>query len=248
MNLNRAFSRLGLPIVMTLGVLGLPTRASAALIDYRAVITAKDSAGTTLGYLADDASYWTPLLSPTSSGALIVDFTLDGTSGTQINLAPENLSEGYPYFGPVVGRDSTSPDIAPGSFNYLYFGGTNGTAPGSTPQPGNYFSTSTGLDKPSESAVWNIDVIGLTLIPQWVNTDGSTPATLVFLQSNHVYAGGDPAAFMTRFPAPVTSATLHLEILSAEPADVVPEPMSLLLVGTGIGGLVRARYRRRPRA
>ena len=96
MNLNRAFSRLGLSIVMlTLVVLGLPTRASAALIDYRAVITAQDSSGTTLGYLADDGSYWTPLLTATSSGALIVDFTLDGTWALKLNLAPENLSEEY---------------------------------------------------------------------------------------------------------------------------------------------------------
>ena len=102
MNLNRAFSRLGLSIVMlTLVGLGLPTRASAALIDYRAVITAQDSSGTTLGYLADDGSYWTPLLTATSSGALIVGFTLpNGTTGTQINLT-QNDARG-PLFGLVV--------------------------------------------------------------------------------------------------------------------------------------------------
>jgi hypothetical protein len=248
--MNHRTSRLGLSIVMlTLAVLSLPTRASAALIDYRAVITARNSANATLGFLADDPNYWTPLLIPSSSGALIVDFTLDGTSGTQINLTPENLPEGSPDFGPVEGRDSTSPDIAPGSLNYLYLGGTNGTAPGSTPQPGNFFSTTTGLAKSSESAVWAINVIAGTLVPQWVNTDGSTPTTFVFVQSNHVYAGGDPDAFHSRFPAPVTTATLHLEILSADPREVVPEPMSLLLVGTGmVGFAVRARHRRRAQA
>ena len=152
-----------------------------------------------------------------TSNALIVDFTLDGTSGAAINLSPENSGQTpFPYFGLVQGRDSTSPDIAPGNFNYLYLGGTNGTDPGATPQNGgNYFSTQTGLDHASESALWTIDVNALTLVPVWVNSDGSTPATQVFVQSNHVYGGGDADAFHSRFPAPVASATLHLEILSA---------------------------------
>ena len=215
MNHNRNFSRLGLSIVLlTLTVLCLPALASAAAIDYRALITARSSGGATLGDLADDTAYHTPLLLPTSAGALIVDFTLNGTSGTQVNLTPENLAEGFPYFGPVEGRDNTSANIAPGSFHYLYLGGVSGSAPGSTPLAGNYFSTFSGLSKLSESAVWSIDVGALTIAPQWINTDGSLPTTFVFVQSNHVYAGGDPAAFLSRYPAPVTTVTLHLEILS----------------------------------
>ena len=248
MNLKRAFSGFSF-LIVTLAALILPTRASAALIDYRAVITAKNS-GTTLGYVADDPNYWTPLLTPTSVGALIVDFTLNGTSGSQINLTPENSAEtGFPYFGLVEGRDNTSPDIAPGSFNYLYLGNTNGTVPGSTPQHGgNYFSLLNGLNKASESAVWTIDVNALTLNPVWVNSDSSMPTTFVFLQSNHVYGGGDPAAFNARFPAPVTSATLHLQILSAVPRGSVPDFSStwmLLLLGLTavfcLGPLLRQR-------
>ena len=33
-------------------------------------------------------------------------------------------------------------------------------------------------------------------------------ATILFVQSNHVYASGDPPAFQARFPAPVTAVTL----------------------------------------
>ena len=33
-------------------------------------------------------------------------------------------------------------------------------------------------------------------------------ATIIFVQSNHVYAGGDPVAFQSRFPAPVATVTL----------------------------------------
>ena len=225
MNHKRAFSGFSF-LIVTLVALDLATPASATPVDYRAVITAQNGAGATLGYVADDPAYWTPLLTPTSVGALIVDFRLDGTSGSQINLTPENsLEAGYPYFGLVEGRDSTSPDIGPGSFNYLYLGNTDGTAPGSTPQiGGNYFSAATGLNKASESAVWTIDVNALTLDPVWINSDSSTPTTFVFLQSNHVYGGGDPAAFFSHFPAPVTDVTLHLEILSATPVSTsVPD-------------------------
>lgn len=220
MNHKRAFSGFSF-LIVTLVALDLATPAAATPVDYRAVITVQTGAGATVGYVAEDPNYWTPLLTPTSVGALIVDFRLDGTSGSQIDLSPQNSGQGYPFFGLTEGRDSTSPDIAPGSFNYLYLEGTNGTPAGSTPQlVPNYFAVSTGIAKSSESAIWNIDVNALTLIPVWINSDSSTPTTFVFVQSNHVYAGGDPAAFHARFPAPVTDVTLHLEILSATPASV----------------------------
>ena len=209
--------------------------ASAGLIDYRAAITVQNSGGTQLGYVTTDPSYWTPLLSPNISNAFLVDFTLDGTSGSAVNLTVVTPTQGFSYFGLTQGRDSTSADIGSGNFNYLYLEGTNATAPGSTPQQvGNYFSTATGLSHPSESAIWTIAINGTTgtLNPVWVNTDGTTPTTQTFVQSNHLYAGGDAAAFHTRFPAPVTPVTLNLEILSAE-AAAVPEPASWLLLAVG---------------
>ena len=33
----------------------------------------------------------------------------------------------------------------------------------------------------------------------------ASPATQAFVQSNHLYAGGDPSVFHSRFPAPVTT-------------------------------------------
>jgi hypothetical protein len=160
-----------------------------------------------------------------------VDFTLNnGQSGTGINLTTENSGRSaFPLLGLVVGRDSTSSDIVPGSFNYFYLDDVSlpGTPPNSIPQSvPSYFSTSTGLDKQAETAVWTIAVTGVTgtLSPEWVNTDESTPTTQVFVQSNHVYAGGDAGAFHDRFPAPVTVVTLHLEIREARPVDACVSP------------------------
>ncbi len=210
-----AFSNVIL-FILALAALALSTVASAQQIGYRAVIKAFDSNGTSLGYLADDPTYWTPLLNADVNNALIVDFILNGTSGAAVNLTPENSGEtGFPYFGLVVGRDSTNSDIASGNFNYLYIGNTDATPPNSTPQlAGNYFSANGDVTKASESAVWTVDATAKTLVPVWVNSDSSKPTTQVFVQSNHVYAGGDADQFHNRFPAPVTAATLHLEILS----------------------------------
>jgi hypothetical protein len=168
--------------------------------------------GVSLGYIAPDPNYWTPLLTPDINSALRISFQLDqgATSGSQLALTQLNDNRGT-FFAPVVGRDSTSSDIAPGSFNYLYLDpvAAPGTPPGSTPQSApSFFSTSTGLDKQTETSVWNVDLPTGALALQWINTDATTPATIVFVQSNHVYAGGDPNAFHSRFPAPVTPVTL----------------------------------------
>jgi len=203
--------------VSALANLYLPATASAQAIAYTAAIEVR-SGGSLIGYVQRDPNYWTPMITPDPSAAFVVSFVLpNGQSGTGIDLRTEPL-DGFAYFGPVVGRDSTSPDIAPGSFNYLYLGHINQTPPNSTPQNvGSWFGSMTGLAKASESAVWTIDIPTGTLAPQWVNTDSSKPTTFVFVQSNHVYAGGDPAAFNSRFPAPVTIVTLHLNILSSAP-------------------------------
>jgi hypothetical protein len=168
--------------------------------------------GNSLGYVAPDPNYWTPLLTPDINSALSVSFQLHhgATSGSRLALTQLNDNRGT-FFGPVVGRDSTSSNISPGSFNYLYLDpiAAPGTAPGSTPQSvPSYFSTSSGLDKQAETSVWNVNTVTGALAAQWINTDSTTPSTVFFVQSNHLYAGGDSDAFHSRFPAPVTVVTL----------------------------------------
>ncbi|KAF8192686.1 hypothetical protein K438DRAFT_1762032 [Mycena galopus ATCC 62051] len=176
-----------------------------------------------LGYVAPDPNYWTPLLTPDITAALQVSFQLaqGSTSGSQLDFTEPNDSRGS-LFGLVVGRDSTSADIATGSFNIQYLHllfppnlrsqlilhstAGAGSTPAETPS---YFSISSGLDKQSETSVWSVDLISGAVSAQWINSDGSSPATVMFVQSNHLYVGGDPNAFEARFPAPVTAVTLQ---------------------------------------
>ncbi|KAG8909703.1 hypothetical protein FRC01_006782, partial [Tulasnella sp. 417] len=76
--------------------------------------------------------------------------------------------------------------------------------PGATPQNvGNSYSSATGTSRTSESEVWTFNRDTNAITVQWVNTDGSKPETHLFTQSTALYAGGDPAAFLSRYPSPV---------------------------------------------
>lgn len=189
-----------------------PQPSSVPPVTYSGVIQVFND-GVSLGYISPDPNYWTPQLTSDVNSALRISFSLPAgaTSGSQLGLTMLNDNRGT-FFGPVVGRDSTSDNIAAGSFNYLYLDPISapGSSPGSTPSHStpSFFSTSTGLDKAAESSVWSVNLASGTLAAQWLNTDGSSPATIIFVQSNHVYAGGDPNAFQSRFPAPVTTVTL----------------------------------------
>jgi hypothetical protein len=198
------------------------------------------SGSTSLGYIAPDPNYWTPLLTPDPTAALTISFQLPqgATSGSQLNFNQLNDNRGA-LLALVVGRDSTSSDIGSGNFNYLYLdpAADPGTPPGASPESvPSYFATSSGLDKQSETSVWSVNLVDGTITCQWINTDSSklfpifvpslhhiasprevchlhnnsgSPATVTFVQSNHLYAGGDANAFHSRFPAPVTTVTLQ---------------------------------------
>jgi len=72
---------------------------------------------TSLGYVAPDPNYWTPLLTPDPNAALVISFvsTTGATLVSNVDFKLVNDNRGT-YFGFVVGRDSTSSDISPGSF------------------------------------------------------------------------------------------------------------------------------------
>ncbi|KAH9485697.1 hypothetical protein JR316_0002609 [Psilocybe cubensis] len=179
---------------------------------YQGKIEVRKTDGTSLGYIyATNRASGLFTYGTVEGSALTISFSLNEgvTSGT--NLAITMLNSDGPLLGLVQGRDSTTVDIATGSFNYLYINGIElpGSSPGSVPitMPNGYSS-----NRAAESHIWNLDLTTGDLSPQWINSDGSSPVTKLWSQSNFLYAGADPAAFLAKYPSAVTPLTLHFVV------------------------------------
>ncbi|KAF7316236.1 hypothetical protein MIND_00142200 [Mycena indigotica] len=155
-----------------------------------------------LGYLMHTTNNLNHVAVGTSrAAALNFQFSVTnfGPSGSQLDVTALNTPyvSNYPLFGGIVGPVSTSDDLGPGSYNYAFPQGVTHTSPGSTPQkvPNSY----TG--NPScESAIWSFDNSTRLLTPQWINTDGSAPATYITnLPGYTIVLTGDPVAFQNTF-------------------------------------------------
>jgi hypothetical protein len=121
---------------------------------------------------------------------------------TPFNITATNgPNASYPLVVGIQGYSSTNTNLGPGSSNYAYLGGGTAT-PANSPaqsQP-NSFTAATGASEGIESAIWSLGS-GNQLIPQWVNADGSKPATyLVLLQvQGFLTLTGDRTAFGSVF-------------------------------------------------
>ncbi|KAJ6606475.1 hypothetical protein DFH09DRAFT_1120331 [Mycena vulgaris] len=182
------------------------TPPSPQITGYIQVLSLGDSSSV-LGYVSKNSLSGSGHYAYTASldNALLVGVSGDGTTSGNI----VTLNSDYPspsFLGLVQGRDSTSSDLATGSFNYLYLASTAPTDPGASPQ--DVGSKSGTIPRTSESSVWTIDPVTSALTAQWINTDDTPAPTISFTQSTGIYFGGDPDAFHAKYPSPIQTIAL----------------------------------------
>lgn len=155
------------------------------------VLVKNTSNGTTIGFISPTWNVWGEygIVQPDAAGALEVSFSYSPESSDSLAqldiLATNGPGASYPFFGATVGYTSTSDDLAVGSYNYAYITGTT-QIPAGPPEgaDNNSFGGTTGIPKAAESAIWTYNPKTQDITAQWINTDGSAPATHL------VYANG----------------------------------------------------------
>ncbi|KAF9525567.1 hypothetical protein CPB83DRAFT_859220 [Crepidotus variabilis] len=169
----------------------IPTRGRVQVFDV--------TSGSPLGYISKnpDGSQIAGLSSSVDDAMI---FQYDSSAPGPYNFAmvnPTGAFTSWPLLGNIEGPSSTSASLAPGSYNYCFFAGTNATPAGSTPvaQGSSYTS-----NLPAETVVWNVAGSGDISI-QWVNPDGSKPSTFVMYASgsNFISITGDVALYKAAF-------------------------------------------------
>ncbi|KAI0919626.1 hypothetical protein AcV5_001640 [Taiwanofungus camphoratus] len=148
--------------------------------------------------------------------ALQVQYTDCGT-GVPVDLVSLNGIADFTLVGGIVGYASTFSDIGPGSYNYVYIGGTAQTPPNSPPMNrDNSFSFSTGVDEQVESAIWHIDRASDTVSAQWINADSSQPTTYLAYsaQDNYLFLTGDVTTFEGEFGSTTVVTLTFIQISS----------------------------------
>ncbi|KAG2011299.1 hypothetical protein CC2G_011438 [Coprinopsis cinerea AmutBmut pab1-1] len=145
------------------------------------------------------------------STPLTISLTVDSLVTQPTNLRvtlPGIAEEDYPLLGLVQGRDNDNGYIGLGSPNYLVLARVDiaGTEPGSTGSTiiGNSFSDTTGLPRIAQTDVWKLNRLTGTIVPEWINPDGSSSGPLqLYIQNGVIYAIADIAAFLIHYPQPV---------------------------------------------
>ncbi|KAF5328325.1 hypothetical protein D9619_013353 [Psilocybe cf. subviscida] len=155
------------------------------------------------------------------AGALKVILPAESDRTGPFNLEIEDPAQAtYPLLGFMTGFANTSPNLAPGSFNYLYLGGVQETPAYSPPvnQP-NSFTGATSIDVSTESAIWNYDAATGRLTPHWINEDGSIPAVYYcyYAPDEVVIATGDMGQFEANFGADSVQWLELYYVTAAEP-------------------------------
>jgi hypothetical protein len=151
------------------------------------------------------------------SEALKVQFTYDTSapSTMDISILSGSHPASTPFFGAIQGFSSTSPNIYPGSANYLFLGPTAPTAEDAKPaQHPNAFTTATGIAEDVESWVWEFHPSTSTITAKYTNSDGSHPRTdIVLAPGEDVFAlTADIAKFRSTYGG---TEQIHFKFISA---------------------------------
>jgi len=158
--------------------------------------------GAFVGYVSDQfVSPSTSRFGITANLADALVVTFQPTVNPTIPLELQTINGPDPshtLLGFVVGPADTSNDLSAGSFNYLLLTEVNHTPALSPPAAvGNSYDSGD-----SESTIWMYDTVTSHLTAQWINTDGSQPATILWYlpSANGLVATGDTSAFSASFP------------------------------------------------
>ena len=185
--------------VMAWWVLASPARAVTAQRQCTGTIQVTDTDNNTvIGFVSNVwNSFGEYQITTTPSQYLTVSFS----PGTEQNIIATNgPNAGEPLVVGIQGFYSSNADLSSSNANYLYLGGSSTpTAPGATPQSGdNSFTNATGSAEDYESAIWSYGANN-SLLAQWVNTDGSKPATYLEYSEGVLTMTGDPSAFQSTY-------------------------------------------------
>lgn len=194
----------------------VPVIQAVKTITKRGVIEVKNSTGDCLGYISKTSLSKAQLQYESAiENATTVTFPIQESSisASQVRITMEDSDEiGFPLLGLVQGANDTSVDIGSESYNFFYLTGIAqpGSVAGAVPANiSNAYTNVTTLVRAAESDVWTIDLTTGNLSPQWINSNGSAPTTVLFAQSSALYAGGNSSTFSAQFPSPITEYTLQ---------------------------------------
>jgi hypothetical protein len=110
----------------------------------------------------------------------------------------------YNFVGAITGWNFDHDDLLPGQPAFKYIGGLSQTPAWSAPvqSNANAFAYATGIQKASESAIWQINTYTKEVTASWINSDGRPALTteiLYYPADNVLVLAGDVAAFESEY-------------------------------------------------
>lgn len=205
--------------------------AGAACVPTGYIAVTDTSTHTSLGYLSNTFNTFGEYVITSNATD---ELTVTAPFGSRVSITATNGSASdTPFVGGIKGYSSAGPSLGSTtatSANYAYLGGTAHTPAGSAPvKAANSFTTANEIAESVESSIWTLGSHG-GLQPQWVNTNGSKPATQLVSEDGILILTGDPTAFaatygaadpvrltlvQTSAPCPVTNPSISATVTSA---------------------------------